>query len=613
MLNQTSDPNMNIHESKFKVLLNYIKEARGFDLTGYKVSSLMRRVSKRMNAVAIDDFSEYTDFLSVHPDEFSHLFATVLINVTSFFRDKAAWNFIDREIIPKILASKETEEPIRVWCAGVASGQEACSITMLLAEALGDSFFSRVKIYATDLDDEALNEARHAAYPKHLCTNIPQDLLQKYFSLAGDTYSFRTEMRRMVIFGRHDLVQDAPISHIDLLICRNTLMYMNAETQAQIVNRFHFSLNNNGFLFLGKAEMLLAQTDIFQQLEMRHRIFAKITQESNGKQPGLLASMNRIEYLADLVKPVKLREVGLNKWNTPYLIVDKDGNVNLLNEKARQIFGLVEADIGRPLKELEISYRPLELSSLIERALSDHQSINISKVARRLPDGHEHFFDVEITPLVDNANSVLGVGITFTEVSSYYGIQKDLQRSNLELETTNEELQSAQEELETTNEELQSTNEELETMNEELHSTNEELGTTNTELRMLTQELDRSNGFLFSILGTLKSAVIVMDKNFHILVWNSRAEDLWGLRAEEVANKNLFDLDIGLPVKQLRGPLEEAIAKKESCKDLTVQAFNRRGKQISCKVRCLPLASHGSNNESKGLVLSIDEVDNQTK
>ena len=257
-------------DNRFEALLAYLKEARGFDFTGYKRSSLVRRVGRRIAQLKIHDHGEYLDYLQVHPDEFTALFNTILINVTAFFRDPEAWEYLRTEVLEPLVAGKAPGTPIRVWSAGCASGEEAYTLAILLAEILGtEQFRERVKIYATDVDEEQLAEARHASYGERDVSGVPAELLERYFEQNGSRYVFRKDLRRSVIFGRNDLVQDAPISRIDLLTCRNTLMYFNAETQARILSRFHFALVDGGTLFLGKAEMLLSHGSLFLPTDLQ--------------------------------------------------------------------------------------------------------------------------------------------------------------------------------------------------------------------------------------------------------------------------------------------------------------------------------------------------------
>src|SRR4051812_13980891 len=216
-------------ESKdFENLLDYLKRSRGFDFGAYKRTTLQRRIEKRMQMVKVEKFSDYIDILEVQPEEFAHLFNTILINVTSFFRDPGAWEYLSSDIIPKLLEIKGPSEPIRAWSAACASGEEAYTLAIVLAEAIGiENFHERVKIYATDVDDEELGKARLASYSEKQVLEVPENFRNKYFERTGDRYIFNRELRRSIIFGRNDLIQDAPISRIDLLVCRNALMYFH--------------------------------------------------------------------------------------------------------------------------------------------------------------------------------------------------------------------------------------------------------------------------------------------------------------------------------------------------------------------------------------------------
>ena len=209
-------------DREFEQLLEYLRQNRGFDFSGYKRPSLMRRVLKRMQSVSVESFSQYLDYLEVHPEEFTALFNTILINVTSFFRDEEIWKFIETAVLPQIVSGRKGA-PIRIWSAGCASGEEAYSLAMMMAGALGkEALHTKVKIYATDADEEALVTARQAVYSEKDVQPVPPELREKFFDRVNGRYLFNSDLRRAVIFGRHDLVQDAPISHLDLLVCRNT-------------------------------------------------------------------------------------------------------------------------------------------------------------------------------------------------------------------------------------------------------------------------------------------------------------------------------------------------------------------------------------------------------
>ena len=595
----------------FENLLEYLKINRGFDFSGYKRSTLMRRVIKEMETLNIDSFVNYQDYLEVHPDEFKNLFNTILINVTAFFRDSSAWEYLAKKIIPNIIKNKQQDEQIRCWSAGCASGQEAYTLAMVLSEILGmEEFRRRVKIYATDVDEEALFQARQASYSAKNIIEVPLELRDKYFDLVNKNYVFRQDLRRCVIFGRHDLLQDAPISRLDLLICRNTLMYFNSETQGKIINRFHFALNDHGYLFLGKAEMLVMHSNLFIPIDLKDRVFAKVSLENMNDRRLLLTNIKSPASNKNIDYEMQIKELTFDTASNAQIVIDNNGKLIMINEEARNLFGLTVRDLNRPFHNLELSYRPVELRSIIERVYNERHPITLTNIERYQSNSELQHLDVRIIPLQDTDQNIVGVTISFNDVSPYIKLHTELQRSrqelettneelqstneelqstNEELETTNEELQSTNEELETTNEEIQSTNQEMETMNEELQSANEELQTINNELSDRTTELDQTNIFLASILDSLQMGIVVMDSSFNILIWNHTVEDLWGLRSDEVINKSLFSLDIGVPIEQLRNPIRDTMSGKKKLQEMLLNATNRRGKKIQCYVACSPL------------------------
>ncbi len=606
---------------EFEALLEYLLRTRGFDFTAYKRPSLMRRMTRRMQMIKIEDFAEYMDYLEVHPEEFAQLFDTILINVTAFFRDQPFWDFLAQEILPRIINERKPDEPIRVWSAGCASGEETYTIAILLAEALGqDPFRDRVKIYATDVDEEALNRARHASYSEKDIEPVPPELKEKYFESASNRYIFRNDLRRSIIFGRHDLVQDAPISHLDLLTCRNTLMYFNAEAQSRIMAHFHFALNDRGYLFLGRAEMLLTHTNIFTPVELRYRVFSKVPKIQRPDRLPDLAQAEDVDGGNQLARQLRVRDVTFKSSPLAQIVVDVDGNLAMASERARTLFGLSQRDVGRSFRDLEVSYRPVDLRSLIDRCQNEKRVVKGENVQRLLPDGTVQYLEIQLIPLVENG-ATLGINIVFNDQTFHYKLQGDLQRhqqeletayeelqsANEELETTNDELQSTNEELETTNEELQSSNEELETMNEELQSTNEELSTMNEELGQRTEEVNQANAFLHSILGGLHTGVVVLDSKENIVSWNHKAEDLWGLRAEEVRGRSLPSLDIGLPVEKVRVAIRACLIGESEHEEVALDAVNRRGKSIKCRVTCTPIVA--TNKERHGTILMLEEIE----
>jgi two-component system CheB/CheR fusion protein len=573
-----------------------------------------------MEAIGIDDHLAYVDHLEVHPDEFAFLFNTILINVTGFFRDPDSWDYLAGEIVPRLLEDLG-DGPIRLWCAGCASGEETYTMAMVLAEALGErAYMERVKIYATDVDEEALNEARAASYSAKAVEAVSDELLERYFERVEQRYVFRKDLRRTVIFGRNDLVQDAPISRIDLLTCRNTLMYFNAETQAQILNRFHFALKSSGYLYLGKSEMLITHSELFKPVNLKRRVFGKVPRPTMRDRLLFATQANQVDV--DTSPGAAVRERAFDAAPMPQIAIDADGTVMLANEQARLLFGLTANDVGRPLKDLEISYRPVDLRSNIELAHADRRSVVLTHVAMTTAHGEPRELEVRLAPLL-SADRTLGTSITYADVTTQRQLQSELEVSKRELETAYEELQSTVEELETTNEELQSTNEELETTNEELHSTNEELETINEELqssneeletindelRKRTLELNEVNAFLETMLTSMGVPIVVLDTNMSVRVWNPHSADLWGLRADEVEGQNLLSLDFGLPVDELEGPLTKVLRDGDARAEVVVDATNRRGRAMACRIVALTLATDGE--PSTGAILMMEELPEQ--
>ncbi len=602
--------------SPLDLLLDHLRLSRGFDFTGYKRTTLERRIKKRMEEVGVEDYGTYREYLELHPGEFGELFNTILINVTAFFRDAPVWERVADTVIPDLLARVGDGGPIRVWCAGCSSGEEPYTVAILLAEALGTAeYLARVKVYATDVDDEALADARAAIYSDKAIESVPPGLLEKYFERTQRRYAFRKDLRRTVIFGRNDLVQDAPISRIDLLTCRNTLMYFNAETQSRILNRLHFALKDTGQLVLGKSEMLITHSDLFVPTDLKRRVFAKVPKATTHRE----RSYPVMVPATDPSRAAAVRDLAFDAASTAQVVVDDQELLVGVNREARTLFGLATADLGRPLRDLELSYRPIDLRSNLELAVQERRPVGVGLVEHTSPAGDRRTLDVTVTPVLAD-DAVAGATVSFVDVTLQQHLRTELEGSKAELEnayeelqstveeleTTNEELQSTNEELETTNEELQSTNEELETMNEELQSTNEELETINDELRIRTRELNEVNGFLETILTTLETAVVVVDGQLVVQLWNGQAEELFGLRLDEVQNEALLGLDVGLPVGELADPLRDVLRGTVPREVLELDAMNRRGRAFRSRVTVLPLDADESS--TYGALLLIEAL-----
>jgi two-component system CheB/CheR fusion protein len=607
-----------VEDPSFERLLHFLRDSRSFDFTGYKRPSLMRRVRHRMQEVGIDSFEDYQDVLQLEPREFTALFNTILINVTSFFRDLDAWEHLRTEIFPQLLEANGGGE-LRVWSAGSSAGQEAYSIAMLLHEAIGSSFRERVKIYATDVDDDALNYARQATYTEREMRGLPDAYRERYFDLLNRRYVFTPDLRRSVIFGRNDLASDAPISRIDILLCRNTLMYLNAETQSRVIRRLGFALKPNGVLFLGKAEMLLNHANVFEPVDLKRRFFRRVSADvAEGAAFGFWGRSQTRAFVSDNAARIRNEIILTNP--VAQIAIGADGRLAMVNNRASALLGLADGDLGRPFQDLEISYRPLELRSQLAEVTESRAPVWLREVEWRRTGPDVMYVDVHLMPLLDGNGEVLAVSISFTDVTRFRQLRvevetsnrqlelayEELQSTNEELETTNEELQSTVEELETTNEELQSTNEELETMNEELQSANDELQSTNEELRDRTIEITDLNAFMESILGSVGAAMIVLDRDLIVQVWTRQAHELWGLRADETVGQHLLNLDSGLPIAELHPWLRAVITGQQpAVLGRRMWAVNRRGRHVHLRVTVTALQTD-SDHPAGALILMED-------
>jgi two-component system CheB/CheR fusion protein len=487
-------------ERAFAAVIEHIHRARKLDFSGYRRSSVVRRIRRRMQAVGIESPAEYLAYLESCPDEIPQLFETLLINVTSFFRDPPAWQALaDR--LPSIIDVGGTG-PVRVWSAGCSSGEEPYTIAMLLAELLGpEAYGERVKIYATDIDEQALAHARQGAYAPKTLDAVPPALVEKYFTRTGSSFVFDAGLRRAVVFGRHDLVQDAPIPRMDLLVCRNTLMYFNAEAQTRVLERLRFALVPNGVLFLGKAEMLLAHADLFKPVDLKQRIFSPVMGRSPRGRAAPDARLDEPKPLAESPErpkrssdeePTRILHAAFDLAPTAQIVVDSEGRLVMANQEGMRSLGLTSSDPGRPLAELACSAWLPDLRASASAAIAQRCAVRLDAIERVRETGDKSFFDVHVTPLFSGA-AVFGAQITFVDVTEAHRCELLLRRANLELEATQEELRARTAELEATHAELRSTLGELEAVNQEIHCTNEELQATNEELQATNEELQTIN------------------------------------------------------------------------------------------------------------------------
>ena len=553
-------------EVTLKDLLQELAEQRNFDFRGYKKTTLERRFRRRMFQLNLGDYAEYGEYIARHPDEINHLLSTILINVTEFFRDPPAWEILRHEILPGLLKRIKPGHSFRAWSAGCASGEEPYSIAILLAEYFGARIQDYdIKIYATDIDEDSLNTARRGEYSLDSARRIRAEWREKYFHGKG-LLRVNREIRRLVIFGKSNLAQDAPISHVNLLTCRNVLIYFDSDLQKQILTRLHYALEPGGILFLGKSESQLTNSAQFQRLNPRWRIFQRMassplaenrpeTLEAAEVTPdGIMRSTQELDALRQQHRYL------METMRIGVFALSLDDVITQHNTAALTLCGLAPANlVGKRLPDTDLFIRIPELGGQLQATRLNNES---SRFPTRMKIGHEErLLDVTIRPLLDERAQRSGTLIYIddqtvqeklqTTIEELESTSEELQSANEELETTNEELQSTNEELETTNEELQSTNEELETTNEELQSLNEELETTNQELEERTKELDQVNNVYAQTLEKIRLPVMLVNAERRIEFWNQMALRLFGFKSKPPVDLTLDQLPLPEDMRNL--------------------------------------------------------------
>ncbi|MFL5263637.1 MAG: CheR family methyltransferase, partial [Anaeromyxobacteraceae bacterium] len=478
-------------------ILVRIKEARNFDFRQYKRATLLRRIERRMADRRCATLAEYEALLDASPHEYDALVTSLLIKVTSFFRDREVWDAVREKVVPALVESKRRHPEIRAWSVGCATGEEAYSIAMLACEALGPAVASAtVKVFGTDVDETALATARRGVYPAASVAEMPTTRRDLFFTPVAGGWSIRGELRRMVVFGVNNIVRDAPISRLDLLMCRNVFIYLDAQLQARVLTRFHYALRPNAFLVLGKSELIPVAAKLFEPVDLSRRVYRKTASRVRELPPMLDRSpaepVEPVEPTRreDELSAVAQRQLDvLNALPDPVIATTVDGNVTVWNAAAARIWKRTEDEVrGKRLAALGLNGVPGEL--LGDRAAQVRDGAAERYTADVDVDDLGHLtFSLEVAPLRGLDGVVEGLLYVARDVSAARLLEAELRRMREQrdkaiedLQTTAEEMQSANEELETTNEELQSANEELQTTNEELQSTNEELETTNEEL-----------------------------------------------------------------------------------------------------------------------------------
>jgi len=610
-----------VPDTEFQRLLEKLHTEHNFDFRQYKEVSLLRRVRHRMAQLHVTSFATYIHYLDRNADEYKALLDVILINVTSFFRDPEAWNQVRETVLPRLIEEAASNQSLRIWSAGCSSGEEPYTLAMLVADQLRqDSRELDVKIYATDIDEDALATARAGLYRLEHVKDVPRELLDRYVVPEGQLYRVRRDLRKWCIFGRHDLTQDSPLSHLDLLVCRNVLIYFDTDLQDRVVPRFHYGIRERGHLFLGKSESMLARSRHFVPVDSKWRIFQRVTPVdvtgrplSNSLQQTSSPSFAR-HARPDVQASQRLYGI-VDALPSAVVVIDPSDTILTWNAAAETLYDTPsDSAIGRKFRDLDISYRVEGLRSRIEEVKATHARARLQDISFPRRSGDSVHVTLLVSPLYDERRRLSGVVVAADDVTEYARLREEvsriseqsataneeLQSTNEELETTNEELQSTNEELETTNEELQSTNEELETTIEELQSLNAELATINSELEQRTAELNELDMHHKGVLDTMGLAVVVLDTSFRVKTWNLPAARMWGLRPEDAVHRDFLSLPLGGVTRLTQDALRRVLEHRRVEVVPGVAYVLPDGEQRTTGLRLAPLL--GADGEPVGIL-----------
>jgi two-component system CheB/CheR fusion protein len=540
-----------------------IRDRTGHDFSLYKENTIVRRIERRMNVHQISELSDYVRYLSENPSEIDVLFKELLIGVTSFFRDTQAYEILIKKVLPEVLKNKTPAMPVRVWVSACSTGEEAYSVAMIFKEYL-DTIKSdiKVQIFATDVDKDAIETARAGVYPASIAVDVSQERLMRFFTQAEDSYRVKKEIREMVTFALHSLIKDPPFSMLDMVSCRNLLIYLSPVLQKKVLTTLHYSLKKDGVLFLGNSETIGEFTDLFFPYDRKWRIYT-----SKGGSRVLMGDFSRMGQagvFAKLKEPAKSQEIGIGDYIEKMLLENYAPSCVIINEKDEILYfqgktgKYLEPAPGKAgLKIVEMAREGLkyELNMAIRKVIAQKKEV-IFKDLNVKTNGSFQTINLIVRPLEKPELQGLKL-VIFEEVQGkptkpankkYTKQQVNSHVADLELElkSSRENLQATIEEMETSNEELQSTNEEFQAANEELQSANEELETSREELQSVNEELMTLNSEHQAKIE--ENARIINDMN-NMLASTENDLGIKGFTPAATKIINIIKTDIGRPVK----------------------------------------------------------------
>ena len=572
-------------EGGLRRILMSLRSLTGHDFSQYKESTISRRIERRMLLHGIAEIDSYARFINENPDEGRSLFKELLINVTSFFRDKEAFSTLKKDVLPELFAGKPNGYVFRAWVAGCATGEETYSIAILLQEFLEESRQDcRIQIYSTDIDEDAITVARGAKYPPNVVQDIDPERLRRYFVKGADGYRVKKELRDTVVFAVQSLIKDPPFSKLDLLSCRNLLIYVRPELQDRLISVFHFALKPGGVLFLSTSESTGNHPDLFTPLSRKWKLYRATSSGALTRlmTAGVMSPVAQVDANSENPGLAKGKESSLAELTDRFLlqlyapasvVTDLKGNIlHVHGETGRYL----RPAPGQPtLNVVEMAHQDLqlELRTAIQGAASrgiqtmgrkvsarsggDLQQLSFSVRSLAHPGSSDGLLLLSFQPLAEETPAKPD-GESATEAEDDPRIQElkrdlDYTRENLhatieELQASNEELKSTNEEMQSTNEELQSTNEELETSQEELQSLNEELVTVNGELQANIEQLAGMQNDMKNLLDNINIGTLFLDDSLSIRRYTRNAVEIY----------HLVPSDVGRPLCDVKSHLEDS-------------------------------------------------------
>jgi two-component system CheB/CheR fusion protein len=586
MPSDTPEKERAIAEQTLQDILLLLRNRTGHDFKHYKRATVLRRIERRLQVTAQPDLPTYFSYLENTPEEASNLLGDMLIGVTNFFRDREAFEALERHVLTPLMGSEQEKpkrEEVRIWSAGCSTGEEAYSLTILCTEHQKlESNPVKVQVFATDIDERAIATGRAGHYPEAILTDVPPTRLRQYFVKDGERFKVRKEIREKVLFANHSLLSDPPFSQIDLIVCRNLLIYLEREIQRDILQMFHFALRPGGYLFLGSSESADACPDLFTPVDKRNRIFRAKAGAANRRTPtmprGGFTSFNMSvpPPMAPVTRKVAYADIhqrALEQRLPPSLIVDSNADILHMSEGAGRFLRYIGGEMSRNVLGLVMPQLRLELRTTLFQAQQSGKATLSRKVRIQDPQG-DYYVDIVVQPHKDEISEqevrliVFGVSPILTgpdnnelslqtENQVLTSLENELQRTKEHLqetiehsETSSEELKASNEEMHAINEELRSATEELETSKEELQSINEELLTVNYELKTKVEETDKINDYLANLIASTDIATVFVDRNMHIRWFTPRATDIFSMLPVDTG-RSLLDITHRLNYPQL--------------------------------------------------------------